>query len=346
MNIRQLFRLFLRNLKPVVWFAEYNDPFESDSDEGLKMFPGTGLNLMKIRIALRLLIFRKTWTTFSLPIRIFVVMCGLATASGAVFLTQVLIPSPEDSGNVQMEKEIHPNYEITRPEAVVSDEITNDAYTENTENNLRDPGHSEEISPIKTISYTSISLLPDSTNYIRYSSFRELYFHEFRFVDFRPLYGSNKPLLIPALSGTEARFEYRNDKFENDGFLMADTIGYVDFLEKLAFSLKNSSYAEGIRLINLLTGQHPEDENGLFYKGYIYYCKKEYNLAMNYFLKCEHSGFRAFYHEARLYRANILLITGKFKEALELTESIEQENNPYKTQVATLKTKILKNTIP
>lgn len=346
MNTRQLFRLFLRNLKPVIWFAEFNDPFESDSDEGLKMFPGTGLNLLKIRIFLRLLIFRKAWTTFSLPIRIAVVMCGLATASGTVFLTQVMITSPEDPGNVQMEKEIHPNYEITWSDAIESDETTNDAFIENTKNNLRNPGHSEEISPIKTISYTSISLLPDTTNYIRYSSFRELYFHEFRFVDFRHLYGRNKPLLIPELSGTEARFEYRDDKPENKGFLMADTIGYVDFLEKLAFSLKNSNYAEGFRLVNLLTGQHPVDENGLFYKGYIYYCKKEYNLAMNYFLKCEHSGFRAFYHEARLYRANILLTTGKFKEALKLTESIELENNPYKTQVATLKTKILKNTIP
>ncbi len=333
--------------RAVIWLNESHDPFESDAGEGFSMFQGTNMNLFRIRIFLRFLVFRKTWADISLPLKIFALIFGLATASGAVLLTKIMIfpgeSTPKEDNGIENQRSINsPVVEIYQPFEQTPEIIVN----ENNETEIWTSGNSEKINTLKTISYHSLSVLPDTAWSIRYSSFGELYFENFRFVDFRPLYKQNKPLLIPALSGTEAQYENRDEKFTQEKYLMADTIGYTDFLAKIADNLNHSNYAGAERLLFLLAGQRPDDENGLFYRGYIHYCRKEYEIALNFFLKCENSGFRAFYDEARLYRANIYYFTGKTNEALTLIESIDTDGNPYKAQAAALKIRILNNTGP
>jgi tetratricopeptide (TPR) repeat protein len=336
----------LPGVKPLFFVKEHPDSFEKESEDGWNLFPDAGLHLFRIKMMLKLLVFRNIWGRLSIPVKVCAVVCCIATASGAVYVTQVISNMPGETAEKKEQSqsaEIHILQEFQHQTEAASSEAP---ATEIESTGLRVPETTGQIQMIRPIQYQSLTIYPDNEHVVRYSSFREFSIHNFRFVDFRPLYAPEKPLLIPVLSGMEARFENRESKKQHEPFLMADTISYLKFLEKLAAYLDVSEYNEAERLVSLLAGQRPEDENALYYKGYIHFSKKEYNVAFSYFLKCEHSTFRAFYHEAKLHRAYILFLTGKPDDALAVVSAIEQENGIYLKQALMLKSKILKNELP
>lgn len=334
----------IRTFIPVATLDERNDDFENDSLEGLQMFPPTKLKLFRVRFKIRLILLHTIWAALSLPARIFAVSGCIAVAYSSIYVNSLLPEIREHKEipayNSENLKKTN-TYSMSVPDRGNEFEILSESNSEDFSLENR-KSHSAEKIPFMIIrTCENIMITSDTPDHIRFSTFPEIMFNNFRFVDFSQLYNNNKPIMIPLLGGgLEARYESNEYAAGKESFTMADTISYISFLENLSILLMNKNYNDAEYLLNLLIRQRPDDENGLYYKGYIHYCRKEYSAAASYFLKSEHAKFKSFYHEARFQRAVIHYVNQQYDQATKLIESIENEGSNYSKKALALKIKI------
>jgi hypothetical protein len=337
----KIFRFITDKLHPVLFFRQKEDSFHQESEEGYRMFPISKFHLFTIKYKLLFLLIKTVWATLSLPVKVFAVTGCIAATSGSVILVNMISSQREIAETITSEQAPADKQHEAVADSYMTEDIPipdeHDEVIHYYNNNLRTPDASNQMSPISIIRHDNIHLPETSDQSLRYSSFPEIFVGKYRFIDFRELYRYNKPILVPILGGLEARFENRQALSGQETFLMSDTLGYIQFLERLAANIQSGNFYEAERLLSLLSNQRPDDENAMFYKGYVHMLKREYTKAQGFFLKCEHSKFKAFYHEARYNRACVLYLKGSNDEALNLLKIIEKEHSPFVKEVSTLK---------
>ncbi len=342
MNIlkNKILRRSIREIDPELASTDLEDDFEMESSQGFQLFPSSRFKLCRIRIKIRLLLLHSFWAALSIPLKIFAVSGCIAVAYSGVYFT-LRMPDAENLHSVEnSEFLIESQYRVKHTTTQHPEKDEQKDLNQKTVNEHRNPIHSEKISLMKMKNYDHLAITPNTINSIRFSSFPEVVYNNFRFIDFSQLYNNNKPILIPILGGLEARFENSGDTQQKDSYTMADTISYLSFLENVSQLLMNKNYNDAEYLLNILIRQRPDDENALYYKGYIHLCRKEFAPAQNYFMKCEYSKFKSFYHEAKLKRAFILHLNHQNIEAKKLIEQIENEGTSYLQEISNLKHKI------
>jgi len=316
------------------------DEFDRESEEGLRMFPFSGVKIFKIKIKLKFLIVKTIWAALSMPLKIYALSGTIIAVSGSTYFVSSIyknaMTSQEQEQPIHSDNFEHHNTFVSEPVSETSEEkqiihYYNDEQLDKT---------NEYIQFTPTIIIRNIDLLSLNEPCIKYSTLSEFYIGNFKFTDFSKLHNNNKSILIPVFGGLEARYENSDHISAEQNFFTSDSTGYYSFFDKLANCLNRQNYTEAGIYLNMLNSQFPEDENAIFYKGYIHYCKNEYAKAEGYFLKCEHSRYKSFYHEAKLYRVYIYTETGKIIEALNLIDQIDQENSPFKKEAAQIQTKI------
>jgi len=315
----------LRRCIILLRITQDEDLFEKESNEGLKMLQCSVFSIFRIKFRMRLLIFKAVWAALSLPLKAFALSGCIAAASGTVYLSRTLFSKPSEKNEVVSQQNISTNkpkqqiFEALNENIEFEETSLSDAYNYN---NVRKVGNAEKIHPLESKQTYILPITKTDIHSIRFSSLPELYFENLRFVDFSVIGLHKKPLLVPVFSGLEAKFEKREDIKKHESYMMADTLSYKTFLALTAHHIDKQNYNEADRLINILINQRPFDENSIFYKGYIHFCRGQFADAINWFNKCEQTAFKSFYTEANYYKALSLYLLGQTEESIQLIDDL------------------------
>ncbi len=294
---KYIYRLLFRK-KNIV---EDDDLFGRDSEQGFNMFPGLKPNIMRLRIKLRLLIIRSVWIALSLPLKVLAISGCIAAFSGSAILihkttahNQQTIPENTKEKNIQYSVNTDVNEQSTENPLSEQDEPKAIHYYNN--QIIQQPMNQMQLI---TISKQCIMNIDTENDIIAsYSTFPDMYFYSYRFVDFSKIFPKKTSIILPVFSGLEARFENRESVNILESCLISDTVAYYDFLERIALHLSQQQFNEAEHLLMLLINQKPADENGLFYLGYVYFMKGKHQKALTCFEKCKQTPYRTFYTEA------------------------------------------------
>jgi tetratricopeptide (TPR) repeat protein len=320
------------------------DMFEKEASEGLNMLQCTGFSIFRIKFRMRFFIFKAVWAALSLPLKAFALSGCIAAASGTVYLSRTLFSQPSEKKEVVSEQNI-PKDELKQQIFDESDENLEieettlfDAYNYN---NVRKVGNAEKMLQLESKQTYILPITKTELQSIRFSSLPELFFENLKFVDFSVTGLHKKPLLVPVFSGLEAKFEKREDIIKYEPYMMADTLSYKTFLALTAHNIDKRNYNEADRLINILINQRPFDENGIFYKGYIHFCRGQFSDAINWFNKCEQTAFKSFYTEANYYKALSLYLSGQTEDSMQLIDYLLLSSPVNKEELIQLKETII-----
>jgi len=326
------------------------DDFSRDAAEGFQLFPGNEKKTFRIRINLKVLIVKAVWIALSLPIKaIAITTMVVAATTGIVFINTI-----RPSNQLSKHKYTEAGKTINQTDKSITEQSPkqNETFEIHTENSIHYYNINicnafiDDIASLRTITPNSLEINELLPTNIPYSSFPVIYFGSNKFYDFSSLYGNRNSLLVPTLSGLEAKYEDRNAAELHTSAFVADTIAYLDFLEKISLTIETNQLKEALRLTDVLLNQRPDDENGMYYKGLVLYRLGRYKTASTFFNHCEHSPFRTFYHESRLHRLYILNQSADFEEALKLIDNMMNEHCPYAKIVLKIKSEILKAQSP
>lgn len=335
---------------PFLGFIQYrinlidDDDFSRDASEGFSLFPGSVSRIPRIRFKLRFLILKTTWIALALPIKAAAITSLVAAATTGIVFIHTLRPSYH-----QMHKDYSSEGIIVVnsksniiTEQSAENEITTIPHQQSRQYNtfIFEPAHSE-ILPIRVITTNRVDAPDFNPGVLHYSSFPSVTFGQYKFYDFTSIYEKNNPLLLPTLTGLEAKFENRDAVRLYETMIFQDTVAYLDYMKKIALSMEKGQLKEALRLTDILLNQRPDDENGIYYKGLILYQLGRYETAFSYFHHCEHSVFRTFYHESRLHKLYLLNQKGNNIEALALIESMISEQSPFSEIAYQIKYEIL-----
>ncbi len=226
---------------PFLGFIQYrinmidDDDFSRDASEGFSLFPWSVSRIPRIRFKLRFLILKTTWIALTLPIKAAAITGLVAAATTGIIFIHILRSSFE-----QMHKEYSSEGKIITHSV---SNIVSDAQSE-TENFKITNQHSRpyntcmnkpacsEMQPMKAISSDRLTIPDFSPTVPHYSSFPSVNYGQYKFFDFTSIYEKNNPLLLPTLTGLEAKYENQDAVRLHETFLMQDTIAYLDYMKK------------------------------------------------------------------------------------------------------------------
>jgi tetratricopeptide (TPR) repeat protein len=326
------------------------DEFSRDAAEGFQLFPGNKKRMLRIRLKLKILVVKTVWLALSVPIKAVAITTMVAGATtGLVFINTIRPSFQLTKHNHSSTGQLFLNTDIPISQHAPLENMNSDIITVKNIHYYNSAKHQtshNDITPIRIIYSKSLDVPVLSPINIPYSSFPAIYFGSNKFYDFSSLYEHNNPLIIPTLTGLEAKYENKNAVRLHEAAFITDTIGYLAFLEKIALSIETSQLKEALRLTDILLNQRPDDENGMYYKGFILYKLGRYETSFSFFHHCEHSAFRTFYHESRLHRLYLLTRSGENDEALALIENMISEQSPYSEIAESMRIEIIKGKSP
>ena len=124
------------------------------------------------------------------------------------------------------------------------------------------------------------------------------------------------------LGGISAEFE--NDAMRNSTDLVEKEVDvpYTEYLEKSMEFFASADYKKALSRYLVILDQYPTDINAIFFGGLAYYNLKQYDKALELFVKIETHTLNAFREEACWYRAKTLVKIGKNVEAKSVLDKI------------------------
>jgi len=156
--------------------------------------------------------------------------------------------------------------------------------------------------------------------------------HDFKIVDYDML---RTDLDMPVVSMNQSlnpRYSSNAEKEKmamEDAVIQYDTLSYKQYLASALLMIKQQNYPEAQRQLKVLEKKYPDDENVIFYTGYMYYQQGSFSLAIPYFEKAINSTYKAFATDAEWLLGNSLLNMGKTSEACVIFRMIVTKNNFY-----------------
>lgn len=166
---------------------------------------------------------------------------------------------------------------------------------------------------------------------LTYKSAKEVYFHDFKLIDYREYRSGDKMKRSQELPGVPADKNSFNDQEEVDSYTESD-LSYILYIEETMRLLKNEKIDIAMNRFHKILEFYPDDVNANFYLGFAYYQNDMFNEAIPYFENSYTFFYGNFYEEAQFLIAKSLLGIGDIQKAKKILNKIISGNGFYKEQ--------------
>lgn len=162
----------------------------------------------------------------------------------------------------------------------------------------------------------------------------EIYLHELKLVDYTKY--RSKPTVTAkqmVLTGTPANLEGDHSADFTPEYKDSE-IPYIEYLSKTIGRFSNGSYKNALVRFDVILQSYPDDVNANFYSGLCLYNMKQYESAIDRFLKCIAGPYSNFDEEAQWMTALSYEKLGRKTQAEEYFVKIIEQGGYYKKQAS------------
>lgn len=322
-----------------------NDPFAKEALEGFSTDPGS-IHFFEERVAASYPVMGSSW-----KLRLLQLFFATALMTGMAVLVYTLT-------NKEEKKEVSEKIE-SLPEPAVSDEVVAVLDSE-----LRVIDHFEPLAKEDQIRYTPSKKAkespliqmpaktevveemnipdppikkeivveePDRNLQVKHKAMPLLSFHDHKVIDYSQTYTAPIEKRTWVLTGVPASKENANSR-ELETDLRTEHIPYNEYLRESMRLFGAHRYRDALKRYKVILAQYPEDLNAYFYGALSYYNLGKYDAAMLYLEHCIVNEIDEYKPEAEWCKTQVLLKTGRKKEAVQLLERIVDEKGFYAEQ--------------
>lgn len=182
---------------------------------------------------------------------------------------------------------------------------------------------------------------PSSSNEnstLSYKTAKEVYFHDFKVVDYRAYRSADKMEKNEVISGVPANKKEQGSSldFQDDDLVNEKDYSYILYLEETMRLMKDEQYESSIARFQNILSVYPDDVNANFYLGFAYFNKGMYNNAIPVLKKAYTFFYGNFFEEAQIYLAKSYLVNGEVEQAKEILQRTIDSNGFYKEEAQEL----------
>lgn len=306
------------------------DPFLSDAIDGFKEFPKELGKAPRFNQNKREFIYLVSAIVITTGMTIFFLIANNQKANTPVEIATVTVTpnKPTTEHHVTQttvfaktnNENLLENKDITTP---VIDTTTKEVNTAPVRENIV-----LETLTDGTIAATNTSTTPNTIN----NKWKTVGYHNFIGIDYTDKYEKNNASSFfqtgtlankpnKQLSNNIPREEIREKQYT-----------YREYLETIFESLAQKQFNNALEKIDVLLAQYPDDVNGQFYKGFIYFQGSQYKKAIIQFDATLQNYCDYFAEDAIWYKAQALEYEGDLKSAAKLYQKIANRNGYYAIQ--------------
>ena len=326
------------------------DPFLEDAKEGWEQFPKARFNWLKTKTHFSIFLFGKSWMW--LPAGTKWMIGSIATAATVSVITVSTILVQKKTNSFFFQEAIHQeqNENLQKPTFIPIDE----EYDEDSEKTVIAVNKQDDNSIYDISEYTN-----DGTTNVKGSVDRMtskniddldnpqmnqqspalpwLWVHDYKIIDYDVLRADitisdeviNTGLNTRFATASESKKENARKSMDKTDVIQIDTIPYKQYLASALLMIKQQNYLEAENKLKTLLNLYPNDENVIFYMGYMYYEQGSFAMAIPWFERTLNGPLMAFANDAKWLKANSLLSLGQTKNACKLLRTIVSENTSY-----------------
>ena len=180
---------------------------------------------------------------------------------------------------------------------------------------------------------------PQETTNLSYKSVKEVYFHDYKLVDYRPHRSGDRMEEredLPGVPADQMDVEDQEGIWNDSDAFTEKKVSYISYLEETMRLMKLGKVDVSIKRFKKIHSFYPDDVNAHFYLGILYYEKGNFKSSI-FHLESSFSFFYGnFYEEAQFYIAKCYIGLGEELKAKKTLRKIIANEGFYSNQAKEL----------